>query len=194
MAGLDSIKARIEADCAAECERIASQAGERAARIAADSDAEIAAMRGELAARAEAACAQKKRIAESAVSLDARKKLLAEKQKLIARVYSGAVERLESAPDGEYCEALMLMFGQSGAKAGQTVRFAAGRNGLDRRLLDMMNAKLGGGKLLLGEPAEGLGGGFILCGENSREICSFEAAVRLRREELEPEVAKILFG
>ena len=55
-------------------------------------------------------------------------------------------------------------------------------------------ALVGGGTVMIGDPTDECRGGFILASPNSRQICSFENLVNDCREELEAQIAEVLFG
>lgn len=191
MNGIDNITKRI------------ADEGERAAReIIAAAEAERRALRGEYAEKAEGI--REKILAragkdaegaafriESSASADARRASLAKKQELISEAFGKAEKKLSSLSGDELISALSSL----------AIRAAAGESGelilseKDISLKEKILAKCSENKgITVSEETHSLGGGFIFKRGNTEINCTFARLVGELRDELQLEVAEILFG
>ncbi len=193
MSGIESIKTKIEADGTAEIERLLAAARAEATRIKRDNEAKMAELESQAEAKVAAVRAQKQRIAASNASLAVRKEMLAAKKQLIGRVCDEAVRHIENLNASEYEKAILGLFAQCKIEGGEQIRLSGNAKAkLGEGIIGKMNA-LSGKQVTLGAVASEIAGGFIVQGKNSRQICTFEAALELKRDQIETEVAEILF-
>ena len=193
MTGIESIKEKIFADCAAECERIAEASRQEIARIREENERHIAEYREKLDGETDRRTEQTDKITESTVSLAVRKEMLAAKRGLLDEVFELALARLEACDAQQYRAMLVDMLAGCSVSGGETVHLSAAA---DKLLGDSVIGEMSaacGKPLTAGKPTDEIRGGFILNGPDSRQICSFETALATLREDLEPEVAGILF-
>lgn len=182
--------------------RIADEGENTAREIIAAAEAEAKALRDEYAAKAEGirekilARAEKDaedaafRI-ESSASAEARRASLAKKQELISAAFDKAEKKLSSLSGDELVSALSSL----------ALRAADGENGelilaeKDVPLKDKILAKCSENKgIAVSEETHSLGGGFIFRRGNTEINCTFSRLVSELREELQLEVAEILFS
>lgn len=195
MTGAESVKQKILSDADAECARIAAAAKAECERIIAAADAEIASGKAENEQRIQTEIAAKKRIAVSGAQLAAKKEALAAKQALIEQVFTTAVSRLCSADAKTQLGLLTKLAGECDIKGGETLRPSiAADKLLGGSLVESINASLKDRKIKAGAPTDEVSSGFVLESDNARQLCSYEAMADLYRDELEPQVAQILFG
>lgn len=123
----------------------------------------------------------------SSAELESRKKLLAAKQRLIAKAVNSAKEKLAALPDEEYFSVLLKLLarykepGQMQMSAGDLARLPAD-----------FAAKLPTGVSLSTEPAN-IKNGFLLLSGGTDINCSFEALFDDAADELQDKAASILF-
>jgi len=195
MSGIESIKNKIDADSKAECDALLASAKTDAERIARENEAKITALKAQTEAKVADIRARKQRIAASNASLAVRKEMLAAKKELIDRVCEEAVKRIGGFGAAEYEKAVLGLFAQCTVEGGEQVLLSENAyKKLGGGIVDKMNASLSGKKVTCGATASEIGDGFILQGTNSRQVCTFEAALELKRDQVEAEIAKILFG
>ena len=215
MNGIDKIIGRISGDAQAEIDAILGQAREQAEQIAqtsrAQGETEAAAIleRGRQDARARG-----ERMTAMA-QLECRKANLAAKEKLLSLPEEEYVELLaglavKAAPHGRG----KLIFSPSDrARVGKAVVVAANEmlaraaapklpeeltdspaGALLDRVVTGASALLTGSAMLtLAEETRPMEGGFVLCDGKVEVNCTFDTLIRLRRDELAGQVAKVLF-
>ena len=102
MDGIEKITGRIAADTEAEIAAIRAEARRQADEITARYEAQARREAEEIAARGRRSAEERQARLASVAQLDARKLELAAKQEMLAKAYDRAMERLTSLPDGEY--------------------------------------------------------------------------------------------
>lgn len=190
-------------------ERIAEDARAEAEGIAAEAEAEIARVREEGARRREAllrdAEARARKEAEEAsrrlevtLEREAAREILEEKQHLIDRVFERARERiagLEPAAFGEFASRLLREAVRDGR---EEIILPEGEDRIGPEIVERVNRELRAagreGALRIASERRPIGSGFILRSGRKETNCTIEAILEARREELEPVVARILFG
>ncbi len=196
--GAERITKRILEDAHAAAEKIREESAEKAA--SAESEARQKAERRQetiLEQGRKDAEEQKRRIIGVA-ELEARKELLSAKQEMIGEAFQKSLEQLTGQDDRDYLSVIremLLNFVETGT---ETVIFS--ERDLKRISDDFwkeINNEVSGkdkqGDLKLSEETRNIKGGFILQSDGVEVNCSFEALLEMKRDELEPELAAILF-
>jgi V/A-type H+-transporting ATPase subunit E len=195
---LDSILEHISKEVEGERDEILRDAREKSeamldkARETAENEAKVLEQRGQDDAKA-----RHERIVTLA-RLEGRKRLLAAKQKVMENAFSEALRSLAGLPKSQYLE---LLKGMLVASAGGTEEVILSRRDRDalgeelvregNRALELVNRP---GRLRLSPETREISGGLILAGDRVEINMSFDSALGSVREELEPEVAGVLFG
>jgi V/A-type H+-transporting ATPase subunit E len=134
-----------------------------------------------------------------AAELRRRKEILSEKQTLMDECFRAALDELLKLPDEEYRSLIRTMLLRIASSGDETVlvspddekRIAAG-------FIDRINAELKeagkNGSLKLERSSPTVRGGFILRTEEVEVDCSFGTLLAQLREDLESDVAAMLFG
>lgn len=141
---------------------------------------------------------QKRRII-GAAQLEARKEILAAKQELISEAFNQALDKLAELDESTYLDIIGNML-LSSVETGteKVVCSARDKKRIPASFWDEINERLARqgkqGKLAPAGETRNIRGGFILLSGGVESNCSFEAVVEMQREDLEPEVAAILFG
>lgn len=131
--------------------------------------------------------------------LQHRRETLTEKQNLIEDCFQGALEQLLNLPDEQYRPLLRNMLLRVGPAGEVRVVISAGDRGrIDQAFLDSVNQELKAsgreGHLEVDETSADIAGGFLLRSEGVEVDCSFGALLRQLRDDVQTDVAAILFG
>jgi len=196
---VDKITEKILSDAKAEVKRIETEATRRVREIQSEGQEKVRAI--ESAARQEgerrAQDRQKRDIATA--ELELRKAALAEKQRLIQKVFEDAFQRLAKTRGEEYRDflsELLMRTVESGDEEVILSKEDAQR--LGQAFLKEINGRLKEkgrqGELRLVEHGRDIQGGFILRQGKRETNCSLAALFSAVREELEPRVAEVLFS
>jgi len=178
-------KAReIEASALAEAERITKEASDQSLRIAQKAE-KMSAKR---------ASEERERILASA-SLDIRKAVLEQKQKLMDEAFQKAITHLRQKNKKEYIKLIKRLLLESVETGTEDVIVGtADKEIIDSTVVSEVNKKLGSkGNLTLSKTVGSMPGGFVLRRGKIDMNLSFDGLIELAREGLETEVAKILF-
>ncbi len=159
-----------------------------------------AAMQGEgIIAGAEACVAEEEARLLTAAKLEARKKLLAVKQSLMNETFAAALAELRALPVHQQRPLLKNMLLNAVETGEETIVCAREDSEVFQRdFLAEVNAALtargGRGQLTLSDEYRPTGGGFYLLGASVEINVTFPTLLKSVREQLEPEVAALLFG
>lgn len=198
MAGAEKLTERILSDARLKAEQHLKRAREEAESIMKSSaeEAEKNRMRMLDNAKIEADEARKKMLA--AAALDARKQKLKVKQEVIDLVFEKALERLCSLPEDEYFNILAEMIAsiiQNGT--AEIVLSSADKqkyaNTFEEKINKLIKDKGSKAVVSLSSETRDIKGGFILKMGNIEVNSSFDALIKMKRDELEPEIVKVLY-
>ncbi len=199
MSNLERLTEVLRGEAAEQAAKIEAEAERRVGEIRAEAEAKAERLRSEARATAQREVERRQRQAEAEARLLRRQTLLAAKAELVRRVMAEALQRLADLPEAQY-RALLLRLIAGSAPAG---RVTVALNRRDRERLGEAFVRQAAGELagrgvraelvLLPEPA-GFAGGVRLAGPDFEVDCSLERLLELAADEVEPEVAKALFG
>lgn len=140
---------------------------------------------------------QKRRILGVA-QLEARKDLLSAKQELISESFQKSLDQLVNMDDRSYLtviRSMLLSLVETGTE--RVICSAGDRNRISESFLKEVNEALvkkgKKGNLTLAKEPRDIWGGFILEAEGAEINCSFDSLLKMKRDDLEPEVAAVLF-
>lgn len=198
MNGMDRIKERILEDARQEANKIITDAQNRADELIKKNESEAAAVQEKQLKENEIKGLDLKRRMISVAQLDMRKEVLKAKQDMIDKAFEQCLSSIVNMSAEEYralIEELMVNTVQTGneevifshrddERLGSD--FIAGVNG---RLASMGKK----GDLKASTEKGSFNGGFILRSGGIEINNSFESVLRIIREEIEPQVAEILF-
>lgn len=193
---IKTIGDRIIADASAEAERLRAGAKKTAAQISAEAKAEAERYIEDALTQAERAGAQKKKQRLAAAGLAARDRVIAAKQTIIDNAFSRAKELLEDVSEDNYTDMLAGLIA-GGAAGGEEIVFAESDKTVAAGAVAKANSFLeskGLAPVVAGDGARPAGRGFILRSGSIEESFLLSALLDSAREELEAEVAQIIFG
>ena len=196
--GADRIIQRVLDDAQARAESIKAEASEKADAI--ESEAREKANRRKehiLEQASKSADEQKSRIIGVA-QLEARKKLLAAKQEMIGEAFQKTLDEMSGLDDQEYLSVIRNLLLEITDTGTETVIFnERDKERIREDFWKEVNTGLANqgkkGELQLSEETRPIKGGFILQRGGLEMNCSFESLLERKRDELEYEVAELLF-
>lgn len=197
MEGMDKITARIIADAEREIAEIQRENDEKIEALTAEAQSAAEQESLELLTRGRRAAEERRERLSSSAAVECHKLELAAKQELLEETFATAVEQLCSLPR-EKSLALIASLAAEAAEGGEQMILSprdAEQYGTEVILMANTALRAAGkrGELTLSAETRPIPGGFILSSGDVELNCAFDTLVRLRREKLEKEVAKILF-
>jgi len=130
--------------------------------------------------------------------LEARKQKLKAKQEVVDEAFELALQKLNNLPDLEYQNILVEMISNSIETGKEEVLLSLrDKQRLDPGFINQLNKKLSQkgvtGNLKISDEDRNISGGFILKTGDIEINNSFEAIIRMNRDDIEAEVIKALF-
>jgi len=191
----ERVSKKIREDAQKRAEEIREEAKRRAKEI--EERAKVEARRIEEEAKAEALEASGKE-SERLIALERleiRKSLLAAKRSLVDEAFERAVSWLNSLKKEEYRRFVKKLLLKAIETGDEEVIVSPEENRTDRKFLHAVSQELDdGGKLKLSQEKREMRGGFILKRGRVEVKATFDSLVNELRDELEMEVAKLLFS
>lgn len=196
MTGIEKIIARLEAEAKAEQEAMRAEAAARSGALLADCREKAEAIYKAELRSGKAACALQGERLQSAAEMESKKLLLKCKQELVGAVFEHAVERLSHLAGDQYVAFLVRQVLAAVETGDEELVFSprdARKYGQD--VIWTANARLGSrGRLRLAQETRDIPGGVIVKRGNVETNCAADLLVQLRRADLAPQVAEILFA
>ncbi len=196
--GADRIIQRVLDDAQARAESIKAEAAEKAEAIEAEANEKAKKKKDQIIEQARKSAAEQKSRIIGVAELEARKKLLTAKQEMIGKAFQKALDDLTGLDNREYLTVIRNLLLEMVDTGSEAVIF----NEHDKaRITDdfwqEVNKALADqgkkGELKLSEETRPIKGGFILQRGGLEMNCSFESLLMGKRDELEYEVAELLF-
>jgi V/A-type H+-transporting ATPase subunit E len=198
MAGVEKIIEKIVQDSGVRAEEIINGAKAQATDIIKRANISAANKVEELKKKAENEINDKNRIFNSMAELEVRNELLNTKQEVIAKVFKGALDQLSSMDFKQYMELLNNMIVRAVETGEEEIVLSQkDKDRIPKSFIDevnnilQQNGKIGA--LKLSNDTINISGGFLLKSSGVEINNSFEALIRMHRDEIEPKVAELLF-
>jgi len=199
MAEADKLREKILEDARQQAKAIIQRAENEAADIlnAAKAKAEEKERAAAEKARKEAE-ERKSRLLASA-DLEGRKQILQAKQEVVDEAFSRAIDKLCSLPANQYVDIIASMAVEAVSSGTEEIILSSkDRDVYGTKIVNIVNKKLSAkgmkGAVRLSDITRDIKGGFILRSGDVEINNSFDVIVKMRRDELETEVVKVLFG
>lgn len=194
MNGIEKITARIESDMRAEADAILSEANEKVSALRASYE-QIARENTQKAAEAaEKAARQQVERMESSAQMEAKTKVLATKQQMIDKAFEKALADLLTLGDKDRTELLARLAAEGSTSGKEEILLTEKDRALiGEQVVQRANLLKKGAALTLSAETREMAGGVVLKEGNVEVNCSYETRLRLLRETMAGEVAKILF-
>ena len=196
--GAERISRRILSDAQSRAEGLLAEATEEASAIVAEAEKEAAKRKEQILERAQKETEEQKRRILGIAQLDARKEILVAKQEIIEEAFQQALKKLANLEEATYFRNLRQMLLAS-IRTGEEIIILSPRDKVRipakfwKDLEKELKATGRTGKTSLGQESPEIEGGFILQSEGVEINNSFNALLSMQRDELEPEVAAMLF-
>ena len=128
--------------------------------------------------------------------MDSKKEIAAKKQELIDRSFTEAFSKMLNLPEKDYKELLtsLALSACKDGEGGELVFNSKDASVLGKDVVESVNGKITGKKVVLSSDNANIKGGLIIKRGSIDINCSLEVIVRMLREELSLDVAGILFG
>lgn len=195
MNGIEKITGQIGADAQREIDALLAEAAAQARRVSAQAAERAEAEAEELLRRGREEAARREDQAGRVHALEERKLLLGAKGEMVAQAFDRALDALVSLDDAAYISLLAGLAVRASRTGAEQVLFSQrDRNRVGKAVVTRANEMLGAkGTLTLAEGTSAIRGGLILVDGNVETNCSLETLVHSRQEDLESQVAKVLF-
>jgi V/A-type H+-transporting ATPase subunit E len=195
----EKIIEKILNDARAEAQRVLESAQAQAAQIHEQAEREAQRQRELIVAQARQEAHSRRRAHLAAATAAARNAVLAAKRALIERAFKQAAERIAAMPAGEYKSWLLRLIVHAAETGDEEVILSpADRQILGEAFIREANAQLAQhgkrGALRLSPETRDIGRGFVLKGKGSEMNVTVATLLRRAQDELEIEVAQMLFG
>lgn len=196
--GADKIVKKILEDAKAKADAIKADTQEKARAVEEEAKQKAERKKEHILEQAHKNAEEHKRRIIGVAQLEARKDKLAAKQDLISDVFEQALKQLESMDDQSYFKVLQNLLLEH-AETGEELVFCSAKDqgripdSFWQEVNDTLVKQGKKGELKPAETTRDIRGGFILQSEGVEINCSFEALLEMHRDELEPEVAAVLF-
>lgn len=125
--------------------------------------------------------------------LEVKKLLLSAKKQAVDEAFEESLKKLLALPKEEYAALVESMIASAADDGDVVVISENDKNVLAKAFFDKISAKIGK-KLTLSDTFGNFRGGVMLLGKGVDKNLTFESELALLRDEVEPEVAKIMFS
>ncbi|OPZ94431.1 MAG: V-type ATP synthase subunit E [Firmicutes bacterium ADurb.Bin419] len=198
MSGAEKIIGRILEDARLQADATIKRAGEEAANIIRSASEDAEAKKKQIIEKAELEAVEVKKRLIAVAELEARKQKLKAKQEVVDEAFELALQKLNNLPDLEYQNILVEMISNSIETGKEEVLLSLrDKQRLDPGFINQLNKKLSQkgvtGNLKISDEDRNISGGFILKTGDIEINNSFEAIIRMNRDDIEAEVIKALF-
>ncbi|KPJ50046.1 hypothetical protein AMJ40_04075 [candidate division TA06 bacterium DG_26] len=193
-----NITAKILSDAKSKAEGILKEADSRAKEILGGAHQEVKRMKERLKRDAEVVAKKETARIVSLAEMEERKRILEQKIEILDDTFSRALENLKKRPKGEYQEIIKgLLVRAVNDGDEQVIVSKTDKERLDKDFFDSANSELKRfgkkGELELTEETGDFNGGVLLKKNKVETWCSVEVLLGMLRDELEMEIAKLLF-
>jgi V/A-type H+-transporting ATPase subunit E len=195
---LEDILQRIRSDSDAACQRILQTAQERADTIREEAEKRSNDNREEILKQAEAKARERRERISTVGALERRKDLLEAKQEGIRAALMLALSSFKEMPTGDYRALLKGMLVSVASGTERVIVSPEDHESLDETFFREVNDDLKKtgkpGQLTLSEETRPMSGGAILSQGQVEINLSFDMTLSLIGDDLEPEIARILYS
>jgi V/A-type H+-transporting ATPase subunit E len=194
----EKLRHKIISDAEAEARRIVEEGEAEAQGVREESDTEVSKIKSEFAGKAKSRAEEYIRRQTSLRELEARKAILAEKGALIDEVFDRALEELRKRDrDGGYALTRKLLLDAIETGDEEILLSPEDRKAVDASFVKNLNAELQKagrrGEVTISDETRDIKGGFILRRGRAETNASFDTLLAMLRDDMETEVAGILF-
>lgn len=196
MNGAENISSKIIEEAKEKAEQILSDARQRAEDIISESGQKSKLDVNEITEAAKARVNDIKEKSRLNGGIEARKRIAAEKQRLIQQAFDKTRENILSMPGDKYA----ALLGSLAAKAcidglgGELLLSQKDLAEHGKNVLDTANEKISGEKLTLSADTADIAGGVVIRRGNVEINCGIDLILKMLKSEMSRDVAECLFG
>ncbi len=196
--GADRIVRRVLDDAQANADAIKEEATKKANSVEDEAKKKAERRKEHILEQARKTANEQKGRIIGVAQLESRKDLLAAKQEMIGEAFQKALDELVNLNDQDYLAVIHDLLINMTETGSETVIFSErDRKRISENFWQEVNKELSSkgkkGELKLSEETRDIKGGFILQSGGVEMNCSFESLLDMKRDELEPEIAGLLF-
>ena len=198
MNGIEKITERIKSDTQRELQTMADESRAKCEEITAAYKEQAQSRYWKIVSEGKKDAERVVELRKSSAQTESKKRMLQLKQEMVARAFEGAEKKLLELDEKQYADFLVSLAVQA-AESGEEsiVLSAADRAKYGEAVTAEANRRLAGagknGGLKLSNETADIEGGLILSSGRIETNCSIKTLVEIRRSELAPEVARLLF-
>lgn len=198
MAGADKIKEKILDEARQQAQFSMNNAQKEADEILKNAQKEANEKEEKAISNAKETSVERKKRIISVAQLEARKERLSAKQEVIEEAFNNTFKKLKAMPNKQYEEIITKMVVETATTGNEEILLSKyDKDRLSADFIKNINEKLENkkikGNVKISNEVRNIEGGFILRKGDVEINNSFEVIIRMRRDELEAEVIKILF-
>ena len=194
MSNIKNITSKILKDAEAGKENILAAAEEEKSKVLSKKVSSANEIAKEILEKAEVEAKSKKERVISSAKLKVRNNKLAAKQEIIDEVFEKSIDKLTKLSKEDFLNFVKNAISSMNLSGKQTLILnEEGLKFVDEAFIDELNKNVDA-QIILGETAGNFKGGFILENNGIEINSTYEALVSSLRDELEFEVAKVLFN
>lgn len=198
MAGIDNLKNRLIKDSQAEADAIFKESKEKAERIIEDGKVKSKKLIEDSRFKAEKEAASEYERIITKARLDSRNEMITARQEAIDNIFDKAKDYIVSMDSADYTNFIEKLILNNIDMGNEEIIFSeSDLKKLDKELLDRVNKKLceqgKTGDIKISSEKRNIGPGFILKNGRIEINCTIELQLKLLRENIEGEIASIIF-
>jgi V/A-type H+-transporting ATPase subunit E len=199
MTGADKLKEKILEEARQQAKNNIERARQEAAGISNMALNEAEKRRREIIEKSRIEAAEREKRLISYAELEARNQRLKAKQEVVEEAFEKAIARLKELPSDQYINILAdMIVGAVSTGDEELILSKEDKNRIGNDIVKLVNKRLKAtkikGNLRLAGETRDIQGGFIIRSGDIEINNSLEAIVKMRRDKLEAEVVKTLFG
>lgn len=198
MSGINKIKERILEEARLQAEETVKRAQEEASEIINNAEKEAEAKKKQIIEKANSEALEVKKRLKAVAELEARKQKLQAKQEVVEEAFSQTIKKIISMPNDQYFSVITNLIKNSAPNdTGEIILSKRDIERLPSDFEEKVNQNLSsrGNRetLTVSNETRNINGGFILKLGNVEINNSFDAIIRMKRDEIETDVINTLF-
>ncbi|PQQ65585.1 V-type ATP synthase subunit E [Acetivibrio saccincola] len=198
MSGINKIKERILEEARLQAEETVKRAEEEASEIINSAKKEAEELKKQIIDKANSEALEVKKRLKAGAELEARKQRLQAKQEVVEEAFSQTIKKLNSLPDDQYFSIIVdLIVNSASNDSGEIILSGRDKERLpsdfEEKVNKNLSSKRSSGNFTISDETRDINGGFILKMGNVEINNSFDAIIRMKRNEIEADVIASLF-
>lgn len=198
MSGINKIKERILEEARLQAEETTKRAEKEASEILDSAKKDAEKKKNQIIEKAKLEAVEVKKRLKAVAELEARKQKLQAKQEVVEEAFKNTIKKLNTMPNDEYVSIITDLIVSSAQNGNEEIILSdKDKKSIPSDFEEKINQKLSSrgnaGKVTLSKETRDINGGFILKLDNIEINNSFDAIIRMKRNEIEADVINSLF-